>query len=210
MGKEWQRRPAGEQERRDYRYTSVDCPVQPALSAYASTDLLPTSLSQPRRLRFREGGPGHSAFCCSEAAAVRTRLPGSRVSEWQPRRMAGKMALQCGRAGCHWSIQETQRLSDRALAEGWVRLPAKHFHNERVYQSSSLVLDSQLTPGERLHPSVLPAYRHRGLSDMVQISKTMMLFKNKLVCSRFPVKILILASENSFRDLFLSWISVCV
>lgn len=105
---------------------------------------------------------------------------------------------------------DPKRLSDRALAEGWVRLPAKHFHNERVYQSSSLALDSQLTPGERLHPSVLPAYRHRGLSYMVQISKTMMLFKNKLVCSRFPVKILILASENSFRDLFLSWISVCV
>lgn len=96
VGKEWQRRPAGEQERRDYRYTSVDCPVQPALSAYASTDLLPTSLSQPRRLRFREGGPGHSTFCCSEAAAVRTRLPGSRVSEWQPRRMAGKWHCSVG------------------------------------------------------------------------------------------------------------------
>lgn len=54
---------------------------------------------------------------------------------------------------------DPKRLSDRVLAEGWVRLPAKHFHNERVYQSSSLALDSQLTPGERLRAASLQAQR---------------------------------------------------
>ena len=105
---------------------------------------------------------GGSAFCYSEAVAVRMRLPGSRVSEWQPRRMAGKWQCSVGRQLPLAHAGDPKRLSSGALAKGWVRLPVKHVHNERVCQSFSLALDSQLTPGERRRP---PCCQPTGIED---------------------------------------------
>lgn len=110
------------QEKR--REVTTVLPQCAALSTRLSVaPLLPTFSSRTRKLWFREAGPGHNAFCHSEASAVRTCHPVNQVSVQQPSRMTEK--CRCSRGGKVPLVHpgDTKRPSYRALAEVWARTP---------------------------------------------------------------------------------------